>query len=754
MRAAFIIGGFSTHLHGPIEPPHKLYTERALMGSESSFFNMVRGLSERGHEITVYADVQERYVNSGALAGATMKPIGMLAKDRDRGLAMDAPLPDIYLSLNEPDYLRAVPSEKTRIVWQQFNDFSEVYCRPGFDAFVDIYAALSPVHRDHLIRIAGTTVTPSKFTWLPNSINLEFFSDKIAKVPFSMAWCSSPDRGLHRLIEIFPAIRARVPGATLKIFYRFEPWYEGVKDRTDDLGKRGRYIKDCLDRLGRNGENGLTMVGPVNNRRMAEELLATQIWAYPCDTISFTEGFCVAALDAMAARCIPIISDADAIGDIYKDIAHVIPGKPGKSKELWVETIVRAMMEPDFGAPLIDRGRAYAEKFDRKKITKMFEDFLTANLKKESGIDLRGHLAGNPIETKFEKKVPYPEITVLLGSDRPGGLDITLAGLAQQSFQDFEVVFVDGRYHRRHQAVLEAVRKSGLKQPFFHVPNHRYSDGIWGTTCAGYNTGFMLAAGRYVVMLLDYAYTDLDWLQQHIEHLRENRIVMGPCEYRRLQNVAVSGEGPVLDFINLVSIQDFAPDKLFSMILEQKARFGEISAFKNPFTPEALGDFHLEEWQEVKCRMQTGPASWEVFNTKNESFPTELVLAANGMDENYDRGSGPGDPDLGRRLVGAGNLSAWIVKATLVHCINPRKLLPNLNLALQGTPLPPPHHERWVFGRGVEYFEQQKAAGTTSAPNPYDLRDRRHEIWDWREESLHEEPVLPRIVISDEKYFR
>lgn len=56
-----------------------------------------------------------------------------------------------------------------------------------------------------------------------------------------------------------------------------------------------------------------------------------------------------------------------------------------------------------------------------------------------------------------------PKVTVALGSSRPGGVDISLRGLADQTFQDFEVVFVDARYHKRHAEVLEYAKKVGLK---------------------------------------------------------------------------------------------------------------------------------------------------------------------------------------------------------------------------------------------------------------------------------------------------
>jgi predicted HAD superfamily hydrolase len=99
-----------------------------------------------------------------------------------------------------------------------------------------------------------------------------------------------------------------------------------------------------------------------------------------------------------------------------------------------------------------------------------------------------------------------PRVSVNWGSNRPGGVDVVLAGLRGQTFKDFEVVFVDGLYHERHALVLEEVKRVGLEQPFFHVPNHRYRPDIWGATCAGYNTGFALSDGDVVVMLLDYGY--------------------------------------------------------------------------------------------------------------------------------------------------------------------------------------------------------------------------------------------------------
>jgi len=360
-----------------------------------------------------------------------------------------------------------------------------------------------------------------------------------------------------------------------------------------------------------------------------------------------------------------------------------------------------------------------------------------------------------------------PLISVCVGSNRPGGIDIMLAGLVDQTFKDFEVIFVDGRYHHRHLAVLSAVKASGLSQPFFHVPNHRYgATHVFGTTCAGYNTGFALAAGTYVVMLLDYSYVPPGWLAAHVEHLKAGRIVMGPHEYRTItKGVTVANSGSVeprpageelVEFTREVVDRYPNPILAGNAILRQRQWFDEISLFAEPFKKEDLGKFPVEE-SDAKCAMTTGPQDWAYFNTKNESFLLEDVLEINGMDEHYDLGRGPGDPDLGMRLAVTGR-QFWVVKEAIVHCLNPRRLMPNANILVEDGKLPPPFHERWNVAEGNAYFEKRRilqilGQEALKAPNPFHIRELRERLWKWRELSQDLNTVIPKNIVSDVNYF-
>jgi len=368
LKVALLIGPWSTLTHGPIDP-HKLYIERALTGSESAAFNLARALSEQGTTVHVYCHTEREAIAFDGLSGASV-------------LSIEQAIPesfDAYIALNEPDLLRKAPRGSLRICWEQLGDIP-YHSETGFDMFVDYYVALSPRHRDYIIESSANLMrytTPMKWLWIPNSINIEFFDKpSIIRKPYSMAWASSPDRGLHQLISLYPQIKAEIPEATLKIFYRMEPWYETVKDHVGPIGDRARYIHECLDMLGRRGENGITVMGPVANTKIAEELLATKVLPYTCDCTQFTETFSVTVLDACAAGCVPIISDADALGDVYQTIASIIPGKPGKDQKAWLDTIVKAMTDERWASAVTTRARAFAQAFKRQTVVKLWEALL------------------------------------------------------------------------------------------------------------------------------------------------------------------------------------------------------------------------------------------------------------------------------------------------------------------------------------------------------------------------------------------
>src|SRR4029079_16434810 len=66
-----------------------------------------------------------------------------------------------------------------------------------------------------------------------------------------------------------------------------------------------------------------------------------QVLAYPCDTISWSEGFSCTTLECCAARACPVVSDCDAMGEIYGTLDPV-PREPGWVKA-WTERVIEAL---------------------------------------------------------------------------------------------------------------------------------------------------------------------------------------------------------------------------------------------------------------------------------------------------------------------------------------------------------------------------------------------------------------------------
>ncbi len=348
-----------------------------------------------------------------------------------------------------------------------------------------------------------------------------------------------------------------------------------------------------------------------------------------------------------------------------------------------------------------------------------------------------------------------PKVTIVLGSARPGGLDISLAGLAAQTFTDFEVIFGDARYHSRHERVLDAVERSGLKQPFYHVPNHRYSDGPWGTACAGYNSTFALAAGETIVMLLDYAYARPDWLERHVEHA--GKLVMSPHEYRTLTGARTVHGTPAIEF-NRQFVEQLVADRYCGLecaarvIQSFRELYDEVSCWPKPFTAEDLDVYPVENVS-IPENIATGGSEPYFFSTKNESFPREAIYAVNGMREEADCGRMPADPELGYRLMWSG-LEPWVCREAMVHCINPRTILPNLNLiAPESGPMPPPYDKRITVEHGNAVYNKLRAEQEPWAENPVPLAELRERIWHWRALSQERDAVIPRVVTPDEAYF-
>ena len=126
-------------------------------------------------------------------------------------------------------------------------------------------------------------------------------------------WGSSPDRGLLNILEMWPAVLAKWPDATLCVYYG----WDGLKKLAalnPSIGPTFRKMWGRWSELKK--QQGVIDVGRVNHERIALEMLASDAFWYPG---SFQETGCSSASKAMAAGCVPVVHPIAALPETASD---------------------------------------------------------------------------------------------------------------------------------------------------------------------------------------------------------------------------------------------------------------------------------------------------------------------------------------------------------------------------------------------------------------------------------------------------
>jgi glycosyltransferase involved in cell wall biosynthesis len=360
VKLAVILGAFSIGTR-PLDLAHPFTSPRGLTGTDLCFVRTCQELEKLGHEVWAYTV----FTNAGGWPR-------LLPVEKVPGI--DASF-DAAISINEPNLLMGIGA-KQRIVWQMLNDFS--FVNPGFDAHVDHYFGVCDEHTRH---VARQCPNPGKWSTLGLGCDPELYSDQ--RVPGRAVYCSSPDRGLHWLLQCWPDIKAAVPGANLRIFYHWS--HDALCDVSDgsvtphgtpyhahilEIAQRCRYIRDAIPKL---KPLGVEWVGSVSRERMAREMSEASVLAYPCDTVAFSEGFSVSILEAHASYTMPVITDADCLGGVYRDSGCEMVRSPVRDHlPEFTDKVIAALRSQS----VILKCRAFAEERTWKKSVQQLDAYL------------------------------------------------------------------------------------------------------------------------------------------------------------------------------------------------------------------------------------------------------------------------------------------------------------------------------------------------------------------------------------------
>lgn len=286
---------------------------RMVGGRERLAIELAQGLAARGHEVSFRGGD----CRGGVAAVEVIGTIHALPRV-DACVCVDCDPPDDVAARSWIAYSHAAQ-------WPVSGAAHDAY-----DAVVAVsnyHAALLRRRLDHprIVPIpAGTVVRP----------------DTVARDRFLYA--SSPDRGLHRLLAVWPALWSefRTP---LSIAYDLRGVLARRGGHATLLGERLRALVPMLD------QEGIIVHGPLDPAALQALQARSRALLYPLDPIlPHSELYALSVLDACAAGCPPVLAPVDCFPSEYGGVARLVEPKEATwEPDAWVSAVGNVLDEHD-----------------------------------------------------------------------------------------------------------------------------------------------------------------------------------------------------------------------------------------------------------------------------------------------------------------------------------------------------------------------------------------------------------------------
>jgi len=323
--------------------------QRGMSGSDLGLHRIAQECQKLGHDVTIYT-----FPADGTTLPATWEGLRVRHYDQRAEEEWDA-----AVVWNHPDALRGMRA-KLRAVSLQINT---VLGRPGDT--VGCWLSPSEWHRARL-----QNHHPAPFEVVPDGCDIEPFDALFAagfqKVPGRVVWTSSPDRGLHWLLQEWPMIKRAVPHASLRVFYKLKPWLDHFRappalqeNSIQEQHRRALYIEAAMPRL---ANMGVEFFDSVSRVEITKEVAAAECFGYSADTVIESEGFSCSTAEACAARSCPIITNVDAFPEIYGGTLPMVEMPLTKNAPIFRDLVIRALTDSAFRDDVNAKARALAER--------------------------------------------------------------------------------------------------------------------------------------------------------------------------------------------------------------------------------------------------------------------------------------------------------------------------------------------------------------------------------------------------------
>jgi len=236
-------------------------------------------------------------------------------------------------------------------------------------------------------------------------------------------------------------------------------------------------------------------------------------------------------------------------------------------------------------------------------------------------------------------------ISVIMPSYRPGGLDITFDALKKQTFKgDWEFLFADELFDKRHMAFDEFSKQfPQINSKHVKAANYPYP-----CPASSSNSAIKVAQGELLVFIGDYSWFNPEFLQEHWDVYKSHEDTTVAASYIDLQ-MPVMKENPLIQDISVFP-PDWNIDKfLGGSIVHLDDRHKYIHHWI-----DAMRGYLQENWIMGLI-----------------SLPRKTIIRLNGYNTIYNGGKGGSDYDLNFRASRIGQRFLYSRNAVVYRCAHP-----------------------------------------------------------------------------------
>ena len=228
-------------------------------GAEEAVIFVAYELARIGLDVTVY-NLLPQHVAAGPIGRVTWRSW----RDFDELGSLDA-----LIAWRDCDILSRAHNARWRYCWPhdpEIRGSSEGFGAAHRVLFLGAYQ-----------RVRNPLVRDEQVAFLPNGIRPDLLAAPGAKVPTRAVFATYPERGLRELLDAWPLIAERVPGATLDVYYQERIW--NVTGGHDEFGLR--LTRDLFGMIERLAPLGVRYRGALGQWEHSKVFGEAGVWLYP-----------------------------------------------------------------------------------------------------------------------------------------------------------------------------------------------------------------------------------------------------------------------------------------------------------------------------------------------------------------------------------------------------------------------------------------------------------------------------------------